>query len=237
MPVKRPSSTTPCALSDCRLIVWSAPTSGRAAMRPSGPNEVFARKVIYAAFLQPKRDIAAPVTPRHAPGPSGGQEDDPCCHCKVFGNLAPGLSTSDHQNRPGGKRVWTAVARRVDLQQAWRKRLRYLRSARAVQAAAGDNHGARREFAGRRDEAVDAGFPVVRERCYRRVGRHRKAAAPRIVLQESDEFVARVKSLMVRSFVTVTRHHRPELRRVQMEGVPALGEPSLADPPALQHAV
>ena len=52
----------------------------------------------------------------------------------------------------------------------------------AIKAAAGDDHGARREFASRRDEAVDAGFPVARERRYRRVGRHRKAAAPRIVL-------------------------------------------------------
>ena len=114
---------------------------------------LFARKVIYTAFLRPKRDIAAPVTPRYAPCSSGGQEDHPSCHCKVFGNRAPGLSASDHQNRPGGKRVWTAVARRVDLQHARRKRLRHLRSARAVQAAAGDNHGARRELAGRRDEA------------------------------------------------------------------------------------
>ena len=115
--------------------------------------------------------------------------------------------------------------------------MRHLRSARAVQAAAGDDHGSRREFAGRRDEAVDAGFPVARERYYRRVGRHRKAVAPRIVLQESDEFIARVKSLRVRSFVTVTRHHRIKLRRVQIKGVPALGEPGLADPPALQHAL
>jgi hypothetical protein len=89
----------------------------------------------------------------------------------------------------------------------------------------------------RRDEPIDAGLPIARERCYWGVGRHRKAAAPCIVLQESNKFIVRVKSLRVRSLVTVTRHHRLKLRCVQMKGVPALGEPGLADPPALQHAV
>jgi hypothetical protein len=46
-----------------------------------------------------------------------------------------------------------------------------------------------------------------------------------------------VKSLRIRSFVTVTRHDGLKLGCVQMEGVPALGEPGLADPTAFQHAV
>ncbi len=190
----------------------------------------------------PLQDIPPAVAARHAPGLARAQVHLAAGGQQVFRDLAAGLRAADHDHRARRQRTRVAVIGGVQLGDVAGELLLQCRNLRYVLHAAGGDHGPAQHglFSSPVCPGLDDEIAVIFrpfEGSDLNAGPDGQLKSFNVILKISDQFILPPETVRLRSPVGEPRQDVHGVQRIELEGIPALGQPGLADPPALENYV